>query len=196
MRAALWSVLLVFFISLLSSCGPSDPNEKFMGGANKEIVKNYESNKPQFDKLDKYFKLKHIRYIEITDNGFFNIQYAEDSSFGKDKYKSLSNQDTGYTALKNALSLDNLTLGDLFEIKKHLESINTNSMWLINFQDEKTGLKYRGIELSFKENTPFQFFYRHFEQPLEGRELVSNETFLYKLASPHMLGDKTLWYYK
>lgn len=196
MRSAFWSVLLVLFICLLSSCGPSDPNEKFMGGANKEIVKNYESNKPQFDKLDKYFKLKHIRYIEITDNGFFNIEYAADSSFGADKYQKLPNQDTGYTTLKNALSLDNLTSGDLLEIKKHLESINTNSMWLINFQDEKTGLKCRGIELRFKENTPFQFFYRQYELPLEGREFVSKETFFYKIGVPHKLGDKTLWYYK
>jgi hypothetical protein len=114
---------------LFSACGPADSNEKFMNGVNKEIVKNYEDKKAQFDKLDEYFKLKHIKYIGVTENGMFNITYVTDTST---KEIELPGQDTGYTALKNALSLDHLTSNDLLNIKKHLESLNTNTLWLID----------------------------------------------------------------
>lgn len=193
MKFSCWSLPLVLIIFLFSACGPADSNEKFMNGVNKEIVKNYQDNKPQFDKLDEYFKLSHIKYIEFTDNGRINLSYISDTSA---KEIDLPGQDTGYTKLKDALSLDHLTSGDLLNIKKHLESINTSTLYLIDFTDEKTGLKARGIELEYKENTPFRFFYRHFEESIKGKELVSKGTFLYKLANPHQLGEKTLWYYR
>jgi hypothetical protein len=193
MKFSFWSVPLVLVIFLFSACGPTDSNEKFMNGVNKEIAKNYQDNKAQFDKLDEYFKLSHIKYIEITENGMFNITYVTDTST---KEIELPYQDTGYTTLKNALSLDHLTSGDLLNIKKHLESININIMSLIDFHDEKTGLKSKGMELIYKENTPFRFIYRHFEKPLEGMEFVSKETFFYKLAYPHQVGERTLWYYR
>lgn len=193
MKSAFWSVPVVLIILSFSACGPTDSNEKFMNGVNKEIVKNYQDNKAQFDKLDEYFKLTHINYIEFTENGRINLSYITDTST---KEVDLPSQDTGYTTLKNALSLDHLTSSDLVNIKKHLESINTNTLSLIDFQDEKTGQKARGMELEYKENTPFRFFYRHFEEPMKGKEIVSKGTFIYKLTNPHQLGEKTLWYYR
>lgn len=193
MKFSCWSVSSVLIILLFSACGPADSNEKLMKGVNKEIVKNYQDNKAQFDKLDEYFKLRHINYIEFTDNGMINLSYITDTSA---KEIDLPSQDTGYTKLKDALSLDHLTSGDLVNLKKHLESININTLSLINFHDEKTGQKCKGMELEYKENTPFRFFYRHFEKPIEGKEYVSKETFMYKLLYPHQLGEKTLWYYR
>lgn len=193
MKFTCWSVSSVLIILLFSACGPADSNEKFMKGVNKEIEKNYEANKAQFDKLDEYFKLSHIKYIEFTDYGRINLSYITDTSA---KEIDLPSQDTGYTKLKDALILDHLTSSDLVNIKKHLESINIKTFYFVDFTDEKTGLKARGIELEYKENTPFRFFYRHFEEPIKGKEIVSKETFPYKLLNPHLLGEKTLWYYR
>lgn len=193
MKFSCWSVSSVLIILLFSACGPADSNEKYMNGVNKEIEKNYEANKAQFDKLDEYFKLSHIKYIEFIDNGRINLSYITDTSA---KEIDLPGQDTGYTTLKEALNLDHLTSSDLVNIRKHLESINTKTFYLVDFTDQKTGLKARGIELEYKENTPFRFYYRHFEEPIKGKEIVSKETFAYKLLNPHLLGEKTLWYYR
>ncbi len=168
-------ISITIFCFYINSCGDSEQKiKKDFNSLQIETKNNYENNKEIFNKIKSCFAFKYIKYIEFKTDGDVNIQYkvkdtAQWGEVNSDTHewgKIVANIDS--KEIKPLLDYEGLSKEFLLSIKKELNTINANSISMMDGYDVIKGFDYKAFEIKYlKEVNELYFLYRIFDRPID-----------------------------
>lgn len=155
-----------------------------------EVKNNYNDNKAVFNELKSCFAFKYIKVIEFKRDNNVVIEYKmSDTSKWWRTEINLNAKD-----IQTPLNFEGISSKYLLNLKMKLNSINANSIWVIDLFNRYNGTTSKGMEIKYlKEVNDLHFFYKIFKMPLDS---IPNE--FYSMQTQDSIGgilDKDVIFY-
>src|SRR5438046_2369955 len=122
---------IVFFslsILCLWSCNDQDPtgNLQKFNKIHADLSSNYRNKRTQFDELEKYFRLNHIKTIEFSGDQIAWLQYKRGHNGDSDILKDIKNKELSSPDVRQVLQLDSISIDTVLNLHKEMERMNIN----------------------------------------------------------------------
>lgn len=180
------------------SCGENpEENLKEFNKIKTDLIINYQDKRNDFNKLNVYFNLEHIKCIEFSKTQILLLRYKTGNNDDNSELNEIRNKDFISPDILAVLKLENLDDRDLMKLKDDLFNINTHRLRIIDYYDNHLGEYSKEIDLLYnKKMNGLSFFYRIFQKPLDSMPNGSYNILINNGTTGAILSNNAVWYYK
>jgi hypothetical protein len=191
-------LILFVLISLNWKCSESPTaNLKKFNSIKKDLSDNYRTNKADFTKLGFYFRLDHLKKIELADSQKLSVHYKIGTDDDTDEVKETGIKDINSLDILSVIKLDSLSEKELLELKQILSKLNVDQFSTIDYYDNLSGKFFKEIDLRYKKSmTGLTFFYRLFQEPISSLPSGTYGLLLNNDSTGGILDKNIIWYYR